>query len=178
MKKILLAIFLSVALLAVTGGVALAQVGSCCTDADCIGTDTCEGERSPCLIDLDTGNFVPGPAVGGNPPGLVGSCVGSTPGVVTGGGGPPQKLKDYCELGSDVTIKSGIFTDPSGGCVIGGDGDSCTKALPCVFQKGCTVGKIAGAPAPTSVEPDATVNASIDSWGMVCLLNTVHSVTN
>jgi len=132
MKKILLAIFLSVVLLAVTGGSALAVPDAdCCAGSDC-GPDpeTCEGRDVNCDLatGIDTGTCVSTVVI---PP---------TPGAVTGGGGPPQKLKDYCELGSDVTIKSGTVTVNESGSVADKAGTptlsgACTKVDPLCIPK-------------------------------------------
>jgi len=118
----------------------------------------------------------------------------------------PQTLKEYCALGSTVRISSGkvlkngdiTVGGASVGCVLNitPDGtktkvavnDSCSKTKPCYFQNGCTIGKTAetfgavtdSAPdgAVTDSAPEKKVDAAIDSWGMVCLLNTINNITN
>jgi len=106
-----------------------------------------------------------------------------TGGTIFAQTGPPQTLKEYCELGSNVTIKSGKLNGAvTNGCVKVGTANASSDyvcstvtgagvAAPCVFQAvgtdltACTVGKVGQ-------------DANIDSWGMVCLINTVNSVTN
>ena len=149
MKKILSIMVLGILLFGMSGSSALAV--KTCTEVDAtFGTWECEDDET-CSTTVQ------------------GQC---NPG--TGGAGPPQRLKDYCQLGSNVTIKTGkLGTTIVPGCVtiggtVAGAGDVCsTPGAPCVFQAKdgngvpCTVGK-----------------ANINSWGMVCLLNTVNSVTN
>jgi len=76
--------------------------------------------------------------------------------IVVGGGSSITGLKEYCTLSNNMVWKSGTIGS-----------DDCTATPFCELKADETVGP------PTSGETHRTAQ-----WGMICLINSINSVTN
>jgi len=78
-----------------------------------------------------------------------------------------EKLKDCCVIRQAMSWKKGKVGTTN-----------CTAAAPCPLEKNKTIGQKDGTACPTPADANAKVDYYSDSWGMVCIVSMITSVTN
>jgi len=96
------------------------------------------------------------------------------------------KLQEYCTIKNDMTWTSGKICKPSTGntedSTCDTSGDCAAAGTNCVLEKSIhTIGpsySVVTSYDSTSGDADGWVTHYADQWGMICLVNSVNTITN
>jgi len=149
MKKLISIVVLSVLLLGGIAGIGTAVAGDCCVAGDCPSGETCVGATAAVVADPTA-----------TPPvAAVAGCPGTQTGTCGGGAGSPNVLRESCTIKGNINWTEGEI-----------NGTPCVSPAPteCQLTEGDVVGPTGG----------TDVTHATEQWGMICLINSVNTITN